>query len=310
MICTVTPNVAIDKAYVLENPIHIGAVQRVSKCINTAGGKGLNAARAVHAAGAEVLATGIVGGTNGRLAQQLLDEDGCAHDFVTCDAQTRCCINVLASDNTTTEFLESGQEVSRAVVDALFERVGTISQKANVITFNGSLPKGMKSEDYVTLIEMSKACNIPVILDTSGDALIKGVTAKPTMVKPNENELAQLTGRPTTDIPEIKRAAKALHALGIDTVVVSLGAKGALMVCNEGVFQATPPAIKPINTVGSGDTLVGTFAVSMERKEDRAQTLAFAIACATANCLTPSTGSFELSVARDILADVKLIELN
>ncbi len=95
-------------------------------------------------------------------------------------------------------------------------------------------------------------------------------------------------------------AARALHGTGIEFVVVSLGADGAVMVCPEGTFRGIAPSIDVVNPVGSGDTLVGAFAVAMERSMGAAQALEFAMAAATANCLSPATGNFDPAVAEEL----------
>ena len=143
MICTVTLNTSIDKAYRLESPLVDGTVQRVATCIDSAGGKGLNAARAIATCGEDVIATGFVGGHTGRLLCDLLARDGIAERFVRTEAETRCCVNVLEPSGRSTEFLEPGREVSGTEVGALLERIGELAAKADVITLSGSVPKSM-----------------------------------------------------------------------------------------------------------------------------------------------------------------------
>ena len=132
MISTVTLNTSIDKAYQLACPLVDGTVMRVQTCIDNAGGKGLNAARAVATCGEKIVATGFVGGNNGRLLCELLDADGIEHDFVHVAAETRCCVNVLEPNGRSTEFLEPGRAVSAAGLPfagrATFRPVRTFGQ--------------------------------------------------------------------------------------------------------------------------------------------------------------------------------------
>ena len=65
MITTVTLNVSVDKAYYIKGIVVPGTVARVQKCVNSAGGKGLNVSRIIDFCGEEVLATGFAGGFNG-----------------------------------------------------------------------------------------------------------------------------------------------------------------------------------------------------------------------------------------------------
>ena len=148
MISTVTLNSSIDKAYQLSCPLVDGTVMRVETCIDNAGGKGLNAARAVATCGEKIVATGFVGGNNGRLLCELLDADGIEHDFVHVAAETRCCINVLEPDGRSTEFLEPGRPVTADEVIAVRAKVGEIAARADVVTFNGSVPAGCGDAIY------------------------------------------------------------------------------------------------------------------------------------------------------------------
>ena len=79
MITTVTMNASIDKAYHMDKEIVNGTVMRVATCKNSAGGKGLNVSRVIKLCGQEVLATGLVGGYNGKYLESLLDEDKIPH---------------------------------------------------------------------------------------------------------------------------------------------------------------------------------------------------------------------------------------
>ena len=302
MISTVTLNSSIDKAYQLACPLVDGTVMRVATCIDNAGGKGLNAARAIATCGEKILATGFVGGNNGRLLCDLLDADGIEHDFVEVASETRCCINVLDQEGVSTEFLEPGREVTAADVAAISEKVSQIAQVADVVTFNGSVPAGMAKDAYVDLIGRVKAVGKPCILDTSGELLMRGIEALPTMVKPNTDEIGQILGRTVESIDEVYAAAQELHERGISQVVVSLGGDGAVMACDEGLFRGRAPKIEVVNPVGAGDTMVGAFAVGMARGMSAPDQLAYAMSCASANCLSASTGHFAMEDAQRLLA--------
>lgn len=306
MIVTVTLNASIDKAYRLSSPLMHGSVMRVSECIDNAGGKGLNAARAVATCGEEVLATGIVGGYNGQLLCSLLDADGIPHDFAHAEQETRCCVNVLEPDGNSTEFLEPGRAVNDQELLQAHDKVLELAQKADVVTLDGSLPAGVPVDYYATLVRDIRALGTPVILDTSGERLARAIDAKPTMIKPNADEIGQILGRTISSIDEVVTAACELNRRGIKQVVVSLGKDGAVMAADDGVFRGRAPEIKVVNPVGAGDTMVGAFAVAMARGLEPAEQLRFAMACASANCLSPSTGHFEMDVAERLLASTSV----
>lgn len=301
MIATVTLNTSIDKAYQLACPLVDGTVMRVETCIDNAGGKGLNAARAVATCGEKVVATGFAGGNNGRLLCELLDADGIEHDFVHIKSETRCCVNVLDPDGRSTEFLEPGRPVSGEEVAAVREKVAQIATRADVVTFNGSVPAGAGANIYRELVSAVREAGKPAILDTSGTLLVNSLEARPTMIKPNTDEIQAILGRKPESLDEIVAAAREVHdKCGIERVVVSLGGDGAVMACAEGVFRGRAPKIEVVNPVGSGDTMVGAFAVAMARGMALEDQLAYAMACASANCLSASTGHFDMEVAEEL----------
>ncbi len=291
MITTVTLNVAIDKAYVI-GEFKQGEVMRVQKCTNTAGGKGLNVAKVVKLCGEEVLASGLVGGHTGAYVEQLLKEQQVKNEFVHIAGESRCCINILAEDGSSTEFLEPGAVVSEEEVARFLEEFEGIIDKSDVVTISGSVPKGVEPTIYASMIEKIKAKGRQVILDTSGALLEEGIKARPTMIKPNSDEIAALLNVNISNQQQLIESGKKLQAMGIEYVVISLGGDGALVITEEAVYHGQPPKITPVNTVGCGDSMVAAFAVGMARKYSIEECLKYAVSVSAANALTMATGSF------------------
>lgn len=301
MISCVTLNTSIDKAYRIDHEIELGQMSRVSEAIDTAGGKGLNAARAVAACGEEVMATGFVGGNNGRYLMDLLDRDGIPHDFVEVATETRCCVNLLEPSGRSTEFNEPGRTVTADEFRAFRAKLEELGRRSDVVTLSGSLPAGLAPDTYRLLIEDLRQIGVPSVLDSSGASLMEGIKAKPAMVKPNADEIAQILGHSVRSEQEVIDAARELHAQGIAYVVVSLGGAGSIMACDEGTFRGHAPKIEVVNPVGAGDTLVGAFATGLARKLSAPECLRFAMSRATANCLSPQTGRFDAAIAASLM---------
>lgn len=300
MISTVTLNVSIDKAYKIKGSVESGKVIRVLECNNTAGGKGLNVSRVISICGEEVLATGFVGGHCGALVEDLLENDNIKNQFTHVNSETRSCINILDENNISTEFLEKGSSVNENEIDKFIEDFNKIIDNSNIITISGSVPQGVPTDIYATLIKMIKAKNKKVILDASGDLLKEGIKALPTMIKPNSEEMENLLGISINNREEVIKSAIKLYESGIELVVVSLGGDGALLVCEEGVYHGKPPKIKVVNTVGSGDSMVAAFAVAMERGYSNEDSLKYAVSISAANAMTFSTGNFNSKDADSI----------
>ena len=310
MITTITLNVSVDKSYYIKGSVQPGTVARVQKCINTAGGKGLNVSRIVDFCGEEVLATGFSGGFNGAYVEDMLTKDGIKNKFTKTQAETRSCINILAEDETSTEYLEPGAEVSKEEVLRFLKDFEEILDDSDLVTISGSIPAGVPKDIYAILIKKIKAYGKQVILDTSGDYLKEGIKAGPTMIKPNDEELEAVLGIKIENRDQTIEAAKKMReTYGIKYVVVSLGGDGALVVCEEGIFHGKPPKLKAINTVGCGDSMVGAFAVALKQKMNIKDALTYAIAVSAANAINPETGHIRMEDVKHIYPDVVIKKL-
>lgn len=309
MITTVTLNVAVDKAYVIDE-LKKGEVMRVLKCTNTAGGKGLNVAKVVKLCQEEVLATGFVGGHAGAYVEEMLADCQVNSEFVHIEGETRSCINVLAADGSSTEFLEPGEIVSQEKIREFLDNFDEIINRSDVITISGSAPKGIPSDIYATIISMVREKGKKVILDTSGILLKEGIKACPTMIKPNSDEIEALLGISIGNREELIEGAKKIQAGGIEYVAVSLGKDGALVVTKDKVYHGLPPTITPVNTVGCGDSMVAAFAVGLAKGYQIQECLRYAVSVSAANALTMETGSFKESDRKEIYEKVEIKCIN
>ena len=169
---------------------------RVKECHNTAGGKGLNVSKVAALLGETVIASGFVGGHTGNSIESMLEQQGVVSRFTHTVSETRSCINVRdLSTGKHTEFLEPGAPVTENETKAFLEEFRELLPQADIVCISGSVPKGISSDFYGTLIHEAKEKGKRVVLDTSGELLIQGVKALPDRVKPNTDESAQLLGR-------------------------------------------------------------------------------------------------------------------
>lgn len=311
MILTVTANAAIDKRYVIDG-LETGEVNRVKSVEMSAGGKGLNVARTAAIAGEKVTATGFLGGHSGEFVQERTRREGIRDEFVWCQGETRTCINVWDEKaHRQTEMLEPGFTATETNQDSLVKKFSELVPDADVAAISGSMPAGCTSELYRRLLDAGRAAGKKVILDTSGKTLMEGIHFRPFMIKPNIDEIQQLVGRKLD--PEKKEelfaAADELHALGIPTVVISLGASGSVMSCSDGVYQAAVPKVDAVNTVGCGDSMIGGFTVGISRGLTMPDCLKLASAISAASAMTDRTGFFRMEDMESIRDKVKITKL-
>ena len=310
MILTVTLNTSIDKLYLMES-IQPETVMRVREVHNTAGGKGLNVSRVAAGLGEPVTAMGFTGGFNGQYLESLIAQPLVRCAFTHVAHETRSCINCWdLSNGRSTEYLEPGEPVgSEDVVRFMNDFIAELPG-ADVVTISGSMPKGVPEDLYGELIRRCRRAGVPVMLDTSGSRLIAAVKEKPSFIKPNEDEIVQLTGRQFSGREEAVSVLKELHDSGIPHVVLSLGADGALLACREGIFSGKPPRITPQNTVGCGDSMVAGFAVAFARHMPVAEGFRMALAVSAASALSLLTGDFSQADYERLFPQVTIEKLS
>ena len=308
MILTVTLNAAIDKRYVVEE-YKPGKVNRVKECAYTPGGKGLNVSKPASIAGAEVVATGFVGGYSGKYIEAALQPFGIQSEFYHLEAESRSCINIWDEKNQQqTEFLEPGFTVSEEEFQAFLQEFRELVKRASVVTMSGSAPKGVPVDCYKRMVEICKEESRKVILDTSGALLEKGITALPTMIKPNQDEIKMLTGKTCDSLEDIMEAATKLHKMGIEIVAVSLGGDGCVVACKEGIYRGIVPKIDAVNTVGCGDSMIAGFALGLAENASVEDTIRKASAISAASAMREETGIFRLEDMERILPQVQVIK--
>ena len=309
MILTVTLNTSIDKLYLMDS-VQPETVMRVKEVHNTAGGKGLNVTRVAAELGEPVTAMGFTGGFNGQYLESLISQPLVRCAFTHVKGETRSCINCWdLSDGRSTEYLEPGEPVTEEEVSRFLSDFEARLPEADVVTISGSVPRGVPEDFYRGLIRRCRESRIPVLVDTSGNRLIASVQEKPTFIKPNEDEIAQLTGRSFSGPGEAAQVLKEIHQGGIPFVVLSMGEDGALLACRQGVFSGKPPRITPRNTVGCGDSMVAGFAVGFARGLPVEETFRMALAVSAANALSLFTGDFDPADYKRLYPDVIIKKL-
>ena len=309
MILTVTLNAAIDKRYVVDD-CRMGEVNRVKECTYVPGGKGLNVSKPASIYGAEVVATGFVGGHAGNYIEEALKPFGIKSAFYHVEGESRSCINIWDEVNhVQTEFLEPGFTLTEEDFRGFEEKFRELVKDADVVAMSGSVPKGLDGTAYPRLVRIVKEAGKPVILDTSGKLLEMGIEAKPSMIKPNIDEIRMLTGKSCDDPNEIIEAARTIHQKGVEIVAVSLGADGSLAVSDEGVFRAVVPKIDAVNTVGCGDSMIAGFALGISEGLSLPETLRRASAISAAAAMREETGFFVMEDMERLLPQIQITKL-
>lgn len=305
MVTTITFNPSIDKRYLIDDIVK-GEVVRAKKVQNTAGGKGLNVSRVIRLLGEEVTATGFLGGHSGNFISDKLLELKIKDKFVRVKGETRSCLAIITKDLAQTEILEPGPIVEEDEIQRWRETYDEILDNTSIVCASGSLPKGMMSSTYKEIIEKANLKSVKFLLDTSGEALVKGIQGKPFFIKPNIDEIKMITGESINSDSDIVKIIDKIHGRGVEFIFVSLGSKGSLVGYKGKKYRVQVPKVKAINPVGSGDSTVAGVAVALHRGYNIEDTIVFASACGTANAMEEQTGYVNLDIVNKIKTEIKI----
>ncbi|MFE4048856.1 1-phosphofructokinase family hexose kinase [Streptomyces sp. YIM B13518] len=300
MILTVALNTALDITHHVP-ALRPGTSHRVAEVTERPGGKGVNVARVLAALGHEVTVTGFFGGTTGRILRDRLT--GVPHltdALVPVSGTTRRTVAVVDErSGATTRLNEPGPVITHAEWSAFQEVYEDLLASASAVALCGSLPPGVPVGAYAGLIRTARAAGVPTLLDTSGAALRRGVAGRPDVLKPNAEELAELTGS-----HEPLRATQDARRRGAGAVVAALGPEGLLAVTPEGLWRAAPPHPLHGNPTGAGDSLTAGLLSGLVEHRPWPDRLVRAAALSAATVPSPTTGTFDRAVYEELLTGV------
>lgn len=269
MIVTLTPNPSLDRTIELGEPLARGEVQRAVATHQEPGGKGVNICRALEASDVPSLA--ILPGDADDPVLLALRAEKIPHLGLPIGAALRSNVAITEPDGTTTKVNEPGPTLDNEQHAALLELVLARAEGASWLVLAGSLPPGLPADFYAELTRELRrrfgAAAPKVAIDSSAAPLAAAVAAAPDLIKPNAEELAELTGIP--DAAELENdpqvaveAARRLVAGGVGAVLATLGSRGAVLVTAAGAWLATSPRIVARSTVGAGDSSLAGYLLS------------------------------------------------
>ncbi len=309
MILTVTLNPAVDKTYTAGELI-TGNVNRMRTAMSFPGGKGINVARVLRQYGQRVCATGFLGGYAGDFIEDSLLDKQVECQFIRVEGETRSNMNILADNGYVTEILEPGPLVEEEQLEQFLALYETLIEECEIVVISGSIGRGIPEDIYKTLIGKARFKGLRTMLDASGESLRAGMEAKPYFVKPNQKELEYIVGHKLVNSEDVIEAALKVHAGGIAHVVVSMGKNGLLYVCSGGVaLYAKAENIQAVNTVGCGDCVVASYAMSFMKKDRREEALRRAAAISAANATTLKSADVPFGTAEELYERITVEKL-
>ncbi|MFW0784789.1 1-phosphofructokinase family hexose kinase [Gordonia sp. CPCC 206044] len=288
-ILTVTANPSLDRTLELPAPLHRGGVQRATAVRAEPGGKGVNVARVVTEAGLHARA--LLPARTGDPLLTALDAVALPYVALSTNSDVRSNITVVDPDGTTTKLNVPGVPFDADGARRFLELIVAGAAGTRWVALCGSLPPGLPDTWYRTVIDELAGQGCRVAVDTSGAPLSATMNGHADLLKPNEEELAEATGLDPAplvaatargDHAPVAAAARTLAERTGATVLVTLGAAGAMLITEAGAWFATPPPIVPRSTVGAGDAALAGYLIAESRGDTEPERLRTAVAYGSA----------------------------
>ena len=296
MIYTVTFNPAIDYVVRMDDLV-LGATNRTKSEEYYFGGKGINVSIVLRELGVETAALGFISGFTGRALRDGLLEQGVRADFIELpESQGITRVNMKIKGKEETEINGQGPRITDEAVQALFGKLDRLKED-DILVISGSVPSSMPEDTYQQILERlteDGRTRIPVVVDASGDLLLKVLPYGPFLIKPNNDELREMLGIETDTEEQIIAGAKELRKRGARNVIISRGAKGAILITeNDEVIVQPPIPGKTVNSVGAGDSMVAGFLAGYTKTKNHQYAIHLGSAAGSATACSPGLASRE-----------------
>jgi len=296
MILTLTPNPSLDRTIELADTLARGEVQRAIAAAQHPGGKGVNIVRALSASGINALA--LLPGDADDAVVRALELEAIPHLCVPINGALRSNVAITEPDGTTTKINEPGPTLTPSQLADLLALTVKKAAGAAWLVLAGSLPPGAPTDFYAQVIDAVRAAHgtsaPKIAVDSSGEPLAQCLRSAPDLLKPNGEELAELTtisdGKTLESDPALAAsAAEALLRTGVGAVLATLGSQGAVLVTREGGWHGRGPAIEAKSTVGAGDSALAGYLLGKLRGDTAQACLQQAVAHGAAAASLPGT---------------------
>ena len=304
MYYTITLNPAVDMLTKASN-FSLGKLNRTQEAKYVVGGKGINISILLNNIGKKTKALGFVAGFTGYFIKSELDKLGIENDFVETLGTTR--INIKLTTDTETEINGQSSAVNSENITEFFAKLDVLTTE-DVVFLSGNVIAGMELEDFKKIAAKVATKGATLVVDSNKDLVLDTLQYKPFVVKPNEFELGEMFGITLNGLEEILVYARKLQERGAQNVLVSRGAKGAILLTeNDEVLEVNVAEGKIVSTVAAGDSMLAMFVAKYNETKDYAEALKYASAAGGATSFSVGVGSKEL--IEELLPQIKVKKL-
>lgn len=291
MIYTVTFNPSLD--YIVDvNNFKLGRVNRTTKEIIYAGGKGINVSMVLKNLGFDSTALGFLAGFTGKEICRLMEEQGVNADFIEVkEGLSR--INLKLRSNEESEINGQGPAIKEKDIQNLYEKLDKL-QYGDVLVLAGSIPSVMPQSMYMDIMKYMEEKDLNIVVDATKDLLVNVLKYHPFLVKPNNHELGEIFGVELEEKKDVIVYAKKLKEMGAKNVLVSMAGAGAVLVAEDGsIYESEAPKGKVVNSVGAGDSMVAGFLAGYLQTRDYREAFKLGVCTGSASAFSEKLATKE-----------------
>ena len=290
MIYTITVNPSIDYIMRNEEPLQLGAVNRLDETAFLAGGKGVNVSQILNQLAVPNQAWGFLGGFTGAFVASELKRKQINQHFTAIQANSR--ISVKLKADLETELNAAGPTVTSSEI-ASFKAQFKQLKPGDIVVMSGSLLPSLPTDFYHQLINLTQEQHGEFVVDTTGQALLDTLPERPLVIKPNHHELAALFNTTFKDDADLIAHGQQLLQQGAQHVLISMAGAGAYLITPEHVYHSAAPKGQVVNSVGAGDSMIAGFVGEFSQHHDPVQAFNYGLACGSATAFTEDIATRE-----------------
>ena len=305
MIVTLTINPAIDRTILADRLVFEDRAYILSRS-EAAGGRGINASQVIHAFGADTVAIAACGGKQSKHFEEMVLSSGFPVELVRVKGEMRANLTISDKQGLAIKLNERGSPLTDGELHRIEKAVKSKLANADWLMICGSVPPGVKPTFYSQIIGMARRMGVKTLLDTDGDALLHGIESGPTAVAPNQLEAERLLNRVLITRQHFLDAAERIVSMGAESVILSLGSRGAVGQKGSQVVEAIPPRVEALSPIGAGDALAAAFTWALATGKTFAEAIHWGVAAGTASACLPGVQFPTFQQTQEIYKKVEL----
>ena len=163
-----------------------------------------------------------------------------------------------------------------------------------------------KARKYGRVIAAAREKKVKTLIDSDGPPLREGIAARPTVAMPNQQEAERLLNRALVTTTHFLQAVCELRQMGAESVILSLGSRGALAAFDDGIYEVSAPQVDTVCPIGSGDALAAAYIWAEARGVPPPEAVRWGVAAGTASARLPGMRFASLEETQETFKQVEV----